>query len=113
MHIQRPIITEKSMGLASRNWYTFAIGKHVRKEQAVEEIKKMYHVDVLTARMIAVHGKVRRVSKKMVAMKHEDWKKILVRVKPGQRIEAFEITKETPAKEAPVQEAHEAKKTDK
>lgn len=100
MNVKRPIITEKSLGLASRGWYTFAVDKHVRKEEIGKEVEKMYHVNVLTIRTVAVHGKVRRTGKKMVTTRHSDWKKAIVQIKSGQKIDAFEVTK----KEEQIQE---------
>lgn len=100
MDVQRPIITEKSLGLASRGWYTFAVEKHSRKESVAGEIEKTYHVNVLTIRMVAMHGKVRRTGKKMTPSHRPDWKKAIVQLKPGQRIDAFEVTaQEQPAEE--------------
>lgn len=104
MDVQRPIITEKSLGLASHGWYTFAVDKHVRKEVAAREIEKMYRVHVTTVRTVAMHGKVRRTGKKMVATRHADWKKVLVLLKSGEHIDAFEVTnKEEPTSETPKQ----------
>lgn len=101
MDVKRPIITEKSLGLASRGWYTFAVGKHMRKEKIAREVEAMYHVNVLTVRTIAMHGKVRRTGKKMTTLRRADWKKAIVQLKAGQHIDAFEVTtKEESAKPA-------------
>ncbi len=100
MYIIRPIITEKSLGLARDGWYTFAVSKHANKEQIAREVETMYHVNVLTVRTIAVHGKVRRHGKKMVSTRKSDTKKAIAQVKKGQQIDAFEVT----SKEAPVEE---------
>jgi ribosomal protein L23 len=112
MNINRPVITEKSLGLASRGWYTFAIGKFVRKNAAAKEIERMYHVNVLTARVIAMHGKVRRTGKKMMTTRRADWKKIMVLLKQGQHIDAFEVTSKEPVAEEEPKKVDE-KKTEK
>lgn len=91
------------MRLAGRGWYTFAVMKHARKESVAREVEKLYHVHVTAARMVAVHGKVRRTGKKMVSTKRADWKKVMVLLKPGEHIDAFEVTQE-PA-EAPKESA--------
>lgn len=88
----RPLISEKSLGLASRGWYTFAVAKHARKEDIGRQIEKIYSVNVLSVRTIAMHGKVRRTGKKMVHKRKEDWKKAIVQLKAGQHIDAFEVT---------------------
>jgi len=99
--IFRPLISEKSLGLASRGWYTFAVAKRARKEDIRRQIEKMYNVNVLSVRTIAMHGKVRRTGKKMVSKRKEDWKKAIVQLKTGQHIDAFEVTQqEAPAEPA-------------
>ncbi len=107
MNIQRPVITEKSLERASRGWYTFAVTKSAKKGAIAAEVEKMYHVNVTGVRTIAVHGKVRRTGRSMIRTKKPDWKKAVVQLKAGQKIDAFEVT----TKEEPVQEAKkEAKK---
>jgi len=98
MKIDRPIITEKSMMLASRGWYTFAVATHTRKEAIAKEIERMYHVNVVAIRTVSMHGKVRRTGKKMVSNHKPDWKKAIVQLKAGQKIDAFEVTKEESTK---------------
>jgi large subunit ribosomal protein L23 len=90
----RPVITEKSLGLASRGWYTFAVAKHARKEDIAKLIERMYKVNVISVRTIAMHGKMRRTGKKMVGKRKEDWKKALLLLKAGQHIDAFEVTQQ-------------------
>ncbi|MCX6791552.1 MAG: 50S ribosomal protein L23 [Candidatus Gottesmanbacteria bacterium] len=98
--IFRPLISEKSLGLASRGWYTFAVDKHARKEDIAKLIERMYSVNVLSVRTIAMHGKVRRTGKKMISKHKEDWKKAMLQLKAGQHIDAFEVTQqEAPAEE--------------
>jgi len=90
--VNKPLISEKSLGLASRGWYTFAVNKHARKEEIVKLIERMYSVNVLSVRTVAMHGKMRRTGKKMVRKRKEDWKKAMVLLKAGQHIDAFEVT---------------------
>jgi len=97
--VYKPLISEKSLGLASRGWYTFAVNKHARKEEIAKRIERMYSVNVLSVRTVAMHGKMRRTGKKMVRKRKEDWKKAMVLLKAGQHIDAFEVTQ----REAPVE----------
>lgn len=99
--VHRPLITEKSMGLASRGWYTFAVDKQAEKPEVAREIEKTYHVNVLTVRMVAMHGKVRRTGKKMVSNHRPDWKKAIVLLKDGQHIDAFEVSAQAPEAASP------------
>jgi len=95
----RPLISEKSLMSASRGWYTFAVDKHARKEEIAKLIERMYSVNVLSVRTIAMHGKVRRTGKKMIRNRKEDWKKAMLLLKAGQHIDAFEVTQSEPAVE--------------
>lgn len=89
--IIRPIMTEKSLTLAARGWYTFMADALARKEQIASEIHDIYKVDVVDVRTMIMHGKTRRVGKKAKPTKKQDWKKTMVRLKPGQKISIFEI----------------------
>lgn len=92
----RPIITEKTLTFAQRGWYTFAVQTHMRKEEIARSIQEVYGVSVVETRTIAMHGKVKRAGKAMRTVTKPDWKKALVKLKKGQRIDAFEVTeKET------------------
>ena len=110
----RPLISEKSLGLASRGWYTFAVEKHARKEEIAKFIERMYKVNVLSVRTIAMHGKMRRTGKKMVGKRKQDWKKAILLLKAGQHIDAFEVTQsEAPAEDKKVTQAVKAEKETK
>lgn len=104
--VYKPLISEKSLGLASRGWYTFAVAKHARKEEIAKCIERMYSVNVLSVRTVAMHGKMRRTGKKMISKRKQDSKKAMVLLKAGQHIDAFEVTQP----EAPVEEKKKVEK---
>src|SRR5438477_10798373 len=87
----KPLITEKTLFLASRGWYTFAADTLSRKEQLVNEIQLIYPVHVVSVRTIAMHGKVRRSGSKGRTHRLADWKKVLVQLAKGEKIDAFDI----------------------
>lgn len=89
--IKRPLITEKSMTLATKGWYTFEVAPDANKDQISKEIHQAFSVDVIEIRTISVHGKTRRVGRKQKVVKQSDRKKALVKLKEGQKIEAFEL----------------------
>ena len=93
----RPVITEKSMTLAQKGWYTFAIGAFNRKEDIAKEIGKLYSVTVRDIRTIRMSGKNHRTGRKMIMKQRPDWKKAMVRLAKGQKIAIFEIGDQTPA----------------
>ena len=84
----RPLITEKSNDGMQDNKYTIVVPLNATKisiRQAVESIFKVKVVDVNTIRVM---GKIKRMGKH--AGKRPDFKKAIVKVAPGQRIEFFE-----------------------
>ena len=92
MIIKRPIITEKSMTLANRGWFSFEVNHDANKSEIAKEIDRIYQVNTISVRTIHVKGKKRRAGKKMKEVTRSDWKKALVQLKKGQRIPVFEVT---------------------
>jgi len=94
----RPILTEKSISMAAKGWYTFAVGLGGTKPQIAREIADAYKVTVTRVRTGVKHGKVRRFGRKQITKEYPDTKKALVRLKSGQTIAAFEMASETAKK---------------
>lgn len=92
--VKRPLITEKSMMLAQRGWYTFAVSPSARKETIAKEIGRLYTVQVREITTVRRVGKLRRSGKKMLQVKRPDWKKAMVKLAKGQRIPVFEAGQE-------------------
>ncbi len=92
--IVRPHITEKSLGMASKGSYTFVVAKFARKEEIKSAIHTLYNVHVLEARTVAMAGKTKKSGKRMNIVLKIPWKKAIIRLAPGEKIDAFEITKE-------------------
>lgn len=90
--IIKPIITEKSLSMASRGWFTFAVAVASRKPEIAQAIHDLYTVTVTDVRSMIIHGKEHRVGKKQKQATKSDWKKALVHLKEGQKIDAFEVT---------------------
>lgn len=96
--IIKPVITEKSLSLAARGWYTFAVDAASSKPVIAKAIGGLYNVDVTDVRTMIMHGKERRSGKRQKKVIKSDWKKALVRLKEGQKIDAFEVTGEAEKK---------------
>lgn len=90
MHIIRPILTEKTLSLAARGWYTFAVSLSSRKEAVAHSVARQYKVDVLGVRTVRMPAKTRRVGKMAKPISVPAWKKALIHLKAGQKIDAFE-----------------------
>ncbi len=89
--IIRPIITEKSLDLASRGSFTFQVHQNATKGSIAAEISDRFRVDVLDVQTITVHGKTKRVGRRRTPVKASSWKKAIVSLKKGQTIGLFEV----------------------
>lgn len=90
----KPHLTEKSLVLAAKGYYTFVVDPSARKEEIKSALGDLYNVHVLEARTIAMHGKIRKAGRKMTKVKRSNWKKAVVKLAAGEKIDAFEVTKE-------------------
>ena len=80
----RPLITEKVTDLAAKSQYVFAVHPNVNKIEVKNEIKKAYNVEAVKVNMITVKGKKVRFGKSFG--KQKDWKKAIVILKDGEKI---------------------------
>ncbi|OGO42422.1 MAG: 50S ribosomal protein L23 [Chloroflexi bacterium RBG_16_57_9] len=87
--LKRPIVTEKSNARADAyNQYTFEIDTRANKVQVKEAVEKAFNVTVLAVNIMRMPGKTRRAGRRTV--RTPVWKKAVVKLAPGQRIEFFE-----------------------
>jgi len=89
MNIKKPVISEKSTKLAQEGRYVFIVNKKVTKTQIAELIKKMYQVDPIKINILRSMGKRRRRGRFYGF--RPGVKKVIVKVKKGQKIADFEI----------------------
>lgn len=87
--IRKPIITEKSMKNVENLQYTFEVLPKANKTQIKNAIEKIFNVNVIEIRTIKVHRKARRVQK--YEGFRPAYKKAIVRLRPGQTIDVFEV----------------------
>ena len=87
--IRRPLLTEKStIRKEMENSVTFEVDMRANKIQIKESVQKSFGVTVENVRVIVVKGKTKRVGRHMG--KRADWKKAIVTLKEGDKIEYFE-----------------------
>jgi large subunit ribosomal protein L23 len=86
--LRRPIITEKNIALQSQNKYAFEVADRANKRQVKEAVERAFKVDVVSVNVMTVHGKTKRMGRHQV--KTSPWKKALVTLEAGQKIEFFE-----------------------
>lgn len=84
--VRTPIITEKATFLSQYNQYSFKVSSSATKPMIAEAIHQIFKVDVVSVQTVNVHGK-----SKVFKGRHgvrSDFKKAIVRLKPGQTIDA-------------------------
>ncbi|MBN1880542.1 MAG: 50S ribosomal protein L23 [Deltaproteobacteria bacterium] len=87
--ILEPIITEKSnIQKEEAQQVTFKVPVHVTKIQVRQAVEKIFGKKVVDVHTIKMKGKVKRLGRFMG--KRPDWKKAIVKLKPGERIDFFE-----------------------
>jgi len=87
--IRRPLVTEKSnIAREEHNLVTFAVDPRANKHQIKRAVEELFDVSVVDVRTIRMPRKSRRVGRFMG--RKAEWKKALVRLAEGQRIEFFE-----------------------
>lgn len=86
--LRRPIITEKSTGQAGQSKYTFEVARDANKLQVKQAVEKIFKVNVVDVNIVNVPGKMRRVGRHRGLT--SPWKKAIVTLGAGQRIELFE-----------------------
>ena len=86
--LRRPLVTEKSTRLAESNKYVFEVDKRANKDQVRAAVEKAFKVGVVSVNMIRVPGEVKRMGRRAVA--RPSWKKAIVTLKEGDKIQFFE-----------------------
>lgn len=90
--IIKPLISERSLNMIDKfNKYSFIINADVNKIELTSYIEKIYTVKVLGIRTINVSGKFVKFGKKRIEGKRSDFKKAIVTLKKGDKIDLFEI----------------------
>lgn len=87
-----PIITETSITNAQKNWYTFRALVSENKNSLRKKIEKTFKVDVLAVKTMVVKGKSKKSLRSRKITKKEDWKKVMVKLKEGQKIDLFKLS---------------------
>ena len=78
-------VTEKGSRLGAQNKYLFKVARDANKVEIGKAIKAIYGVGVISVNTVSVRGKKKRV--RYVMGKTPDWKKAIVTLKEGDRID--------------------------
>ena len=86
--IIRPVISEKAFVLAEVGKYTFRVHERAHKTQIRAAVEEIFGVTVAEVRTAKVRAKPKR--RGLHKGKTRAWKKAIVELAPGERIELFE-----------------------
>lgn len=84
----RPLITEKSTEMMQDNKYVFLVPLNVNKVEIRQAVEEIFKVKVDSVNTVRVEGKVKRMGRHIG--KRSDYKKAIVKLVAGERIEFFE-----------------------
>ena len=84
----RPVISEKSYALIAEGKYTFRVDDRAHKTQIAHAVEEIFEVRVAAVRTSKVRAKPKR--RGLHSGRTRSWKKAIVQLAPGDRIELFE-----------------------
>lgn len=87
--IKRPVITEKTnIQKEASNQVTFEVDMRANRVQVKRAVEEIFKVGVTGVRTLHVKGKTTQRGR--ILGKRKDWKKAIVTLSPGERIDFFE-----------------------
>jgi large subunit ribosomal protein L23 len=86
--IVRPIVTEKSSRLMSHNKYTFEVLQQANKIEIRKAVEEVFKVKVTSVHTMKMPSKPKKMGRFLG--RSRSWKKAIVTLAPGERIEFFD-----------------------
>lgn len=87
--IRRPLITEKTTEQKEVfNQFSFEVDRKANRVEIKRAVERIFNVRVESVKTMQVKGKPTRRGR--IEGKRRDWKKAIVKLKPGERIDFFE-----------------------
>ena len=84
----RPVVSEKSYEQIQRNRYTFQVHKDAHKTQIRQAVEELFDVKVKRINVVKMKPKPKR--RGLIKGARPGWKKAIVELKAGDKIEIFE-----------------------
>ncbi len=86
--LHRPLVTEKNTGLQALGKYAFEVADAANKTEIKLAVEKAFKVNVTAVNVVNLPGKTRRMGRR--EMPPRPWKKAVVTLKEGDKIQLFE-----------------------
>ena len=86
--LKRPILTEKSDYQRDEGQYVFEVDHRANKHQIKDAVEMLFDVEVLSVNTMIMKPKRRRMGRKVITTRPA-WKRAVVTLAPGERIQEF------------------------
>ncbi|MBW1726982.1 MAG: 50S ribosomal protein L23 [Deltaproteobacteria bacterium] len=87
--VKRPLITEKTSNQKEKyNQMSFEVDRKANRVEIKRAVENIFNVNVATVRTMQVKGKTKQRGR--IVGKRRNWKKAVVKLMPGERIDFFE-----------------------
>ncbi len=91
--VKKPRITEKATATQeTQNAYTFEVARTANKIEIRNAVQTLFKVTVTDVNTLVVRGRMRRMGRGVA--KTQNWKKAIVTLKAGDKIQFFQSTEE-------------------
>ena len=87
--IVRPVVTEKTTDMRESQKYVFEVAVEATKPEIKQAVERFFGVKVLDVRTLNMKGKPKRMGRHEGYRK--DWKKAVVTVGAGDKIDLFDV----------------------
>ena len=89
----RPVITEKSIDIAKKGFFTFEVKNSANKNQIKQAIENLFKVHVEKVYVVTRKGKKRLVGRRRKVVVRSDRKRAIAKLLSGEKIDFFEVGK--------------------
>jgi large subunit ribosomal protein L23 len=86
--LKRPILTEKTDFQRDDNQYVFEVDRQANKHEIKKAVETLFDVDVMAVNTMIMKPKRRRLGRKSITTRPA-WKRAIVTLAPGERIQDF------------------------
>ncbi|MDP2649587.1 MAG: 50S ribosomal protein L23 [bacterium] len=87
----KPVISEKSMAEVAKGRFTFVVSKNADKKNIKQAVEDKFKVNVLSVSTNITKGKTTRVGVRRIEKALPSYKKAIVHLKEGQKIDMFDV----------------------
>ena len=84
----KPVITEKATIISAQNKYVFRVARTANKDEICKAVKTVFNVEPVRVNIVNVRGKHKSV--RMRSGRTSAWKKAIITLKDGDKIDLFE-----------------------